>query len=105
MAPYMVADEEYQRKRYGILGQLVNQGRTLARFQVEEIIQTIEQRASFHDLNRGLSLSLPYFNDQTLAMENYSFKVNFSRADHVYTWICGQGSERARSESCSRIPA
>ena len=26
LAPYMVADEEYQRKRYGILGQLVNQG-------------------------------------------------------------------------------
>ena len=75
MAPYMVADEEYQRKRYGILGQLVNQGRALARYQVEEIIRTIQRRASSHDLNRGLSLSLPYFNDQTLAMENYSFEV------------------------------
>ena len=75
MAPYMVADDEYQRKRYGILGQLVNQGRALARYQVEEIIRTIQHRASTHDLNRGLSLSLPYFNDQTLAMENYSFEV------------------------------
>jgi hypothetical protein len=75
MAPYMVADEEYQRKRYGILGQLVNQGRALARYQVDEIIRTIQRRASSHDLNRGLSLSLPYFNDQTLAMENYSFEV------------------------------
>ncbi len=75
LAPYMVADEEYQRKRYGILGQLVNQGRALAHYQVEEIIQTIHRRASSHDLNRGLSLSLPYFNDQTLAMENYSFEV------------------------------
>jgi hypothetical protein len=75
MAPYMVADDEYQRKRYGILGQLVNQGRALARYQVEEIIRTIQRRASSHDLNRGLSLSLPYFNDQTLAMENYSFEV------------------------------
>jgi hypothetical protein len=75
MAPYMVADEEYQRKRYGILGQLVNQGRALARYQVQEIIRTIQHRASSHDLNRGLSLSLPYFNDQTLAMENYSFEV------------------------------
>jgi hypothetical protein len=75
MAPYMVADEEYQLKRYGILGQLVNQGRTLARYQVEEIIRTIQRRASSHDLNRGLSLSLPYFNDQTLAMENYNFEV------------------------------
>jgi hypothetical protein len=75
MAPYMVADDEYQRKRYGILGQLVNQGRALARYQVGEIIRTIQRRAASHDLNRGLSLSLPYFNDQTLAMENYSFEV------------------------------
>ena len=75
LAPYMVADEEYQRKRYGILGQLVNQGRALARYEVDEIIQTIQKRAASHDLNRGLSLSLPYFNDQTLTMENYSFEV------------------------------
>jgi len=75
LAPYTVADEEYQRKRYGILGQLVNQGRALARYQVEEIIRTIQQRAASHDLNRGLSLSLPYFNDQTLAMETYCFEV------------------------------
>jgi hypothetical protein len=75
MAPYMVADEEYQLKRYGILGQLVNQGRALAHYQVKEIVQTIQRRAASHDLNRGLSLSLPYFNDQTLAMENYSFEV------------------------------
>jgi hypothetical protein len=75
MAPYMVADDEYQRKRYGILGQLVNQGRALANYEVLEIIRTIKRRASASDLNRGLSLSLPYFNDQTLAMENYSFEV------------------------------
>jgi hypothetical protein len=71
----MVADEEYQRKRYGILGQLVNQGRALARYQVQEIIQAIQRRASANDLNRGLSLSLPFFNDQTLAMESYNFEV------------------------------
>lgn len=75
MAPYMVADEEYQRKRYGILGQLVNQGRALGLYEVKEIIQTIQKRAATHDLNRGLSLSLPYFNDQSLTMENYSFEV------------------------------
>jgi hypothetical protein len=75
LAPYMVADDEYQHKRYGILGQLVNQGRALARYQVEEIIHTIDKRASAHDLNRGLSLSLPYFNDQSLTMENYNFEV------------------------------
>jgi hypothetical protein len=75
LAPYMVADEEYQCKRYGILGQLVNQGRALANFEVDEIIRTIKRRASSHDLDRGLSLSLPYFNDQTLVLEIYHFDV------------------------------
>lgn len=75
LAPYMVADEEYQRKRYGILGQLLNQGRALARYKVEEVIHTIQQRAQSHDLDRGLSLSLPYFNDQTLRLEELDFDV------------------------------
>lgn len=75
LAPYMVADEEYQQKRNGILGQLVNQGRALARYEVQEIIQTIKKRAASHDLNRGLSLSLPYFNDQSLTLESYNFEV------------------------------
>ncbi len=69
LAPYMVADEDYQAKRYGMLGQLVNQGRALARFETREIIRTIKSRAERDDLNRGLSLSLPYFDDQTLEMK------------------------------------
>lgn len=75
LAPYMVADDEYQHKRYGILGQLVNQGRALAHYQVKEIIGTIKRRAASHDLDRGLSLSLPYFNDQTLKVEEYNFDI------------------------------
>lgn len=75
IAPYMIADELCQQKRYGMLGQLVNQGRALARFQSQEIIQTIQRRVAEHRMDRGLSLSLPYFNDQMLVMENYSFAV------------------------------
>jgi hypothetical protein len=75
IAPYIVADEDYQQKRYGMLGQLVNQGRALARFETGEIISTIKHRAAANDLNRGLSLSLPYFNDQTLEMKTYPFQV------------------------------
>ena len=75
LAPFMVADEEYQQKRYGILGQLVNQGRALAQYEVEEIIRTIKRRAAAGDLNRGLSLSLPYFNDQKLAVEAFNFEI------------------------------
>jgi hypothetical protein len=75
LAPYIAADPEYQRKRYGMLGQLINQGRALARFQTREIIETIQHRAARHDLNRGLSLSLPYFDDQSLGMKSHDFDI------------------------------
>jgi hypothetical protein len=74
-APYIVADEQYQQKRYGMLGQLVNQGRALARYETREIIETIQARAAQHDLNRGLSLSVPYFDDQELALALEGFEV------------------------------
>ncbi len=75
LASYIVVDDEYQRKHYGILGQFVNQGRALASYQVAQICETIKRRAAAHDLDRGFSLSLPYFNDKTLAMELYDFDV------------------------------
>jgi hypothetical protein len=75
LATYIVADQDYQRKRYGMLGQLVNQGRALARYETEEIVRTIKQRAAAQDLNRGLSLSLPYFDDQTLEIKPYDFEI------------------------------
>jgi hypothetical protein len=75
LAPYIVADEDYQRKRYGMLGQLVNQGRALARYQTRAIIETIQRRAAASDLNRGLSLSLPYFDDQDLEIRTHDFDI------------------------------
>lgn len=75
LAPYVVVDEEYQKKRYGMLGQLVNQGRALALYEVNEIVRMIKRRSASHDLNRGLSLSLPYFDDQELEMRTLDFEV------------------------------
>jgi hypothetical protein len=75
LAPYMVADEEFEKKRYGMLGQLVNQGRALAVCSTEAIIETIKQRAAAQSLNRGLGLRLPYFDDQTLRIEHHNFVV------------------------------
>jgi hypothetical protein len=75
LAPYIFADEEYQRKRYGMLGQLVHQGRALARYQIGVVIGKIQRRAEANALNRGLSLSLPYFDDQMLEMKMYDFEV------------------------------
>jgi hypothetical protein len=75
LAPYMVVKSEYQEKRYGMLGQLINQGRALASYETNEIIRIIRQRAAAHDLNRGLSLSLPYFDDQELIIKTHNFDV------------------------------
>lgn len=75
LAPYVVTDEQYQQKRYGMLGQLVNQGRAMARYETNQIIQTIKRRAAANDLNRGLSLSLPYFDDRDLDLMMYDFEI------------------------------
>jgi hypothetical protein len=75
LAPYMVADEEFEKKRYGMLGQLVNQGRAMARYQTRVIIRMIKERAQAQSLNRGLSLSLPYFDDQELKLKTYDFVI------------------------------
>jgi hypothetical protein len=75
IAPYMVADEIWQQKRYGILGQLVNQGRALAHYRSRQIIQTIQSRVNEHHLDRGVWLSLPYFDEQKLRIENHDFMI------------------------------
>ena len=75
LAPYISADEEYAKKRYGMLGQLVNQGRALTTYQVKEIICRIKERALAGSLNRGLRLSLPYFDDQELKIQISNFEV------------------------------
>jgi hypothetical protein len=75
LAPYFLGDNEYQKKRYGMLGQLVNQGRALAKYQTEEIINVIKRRAASHNLNRGLSLSMPYFDDQELKIRSHNFTI------------------------------
>lgn len=75
LAPYISTDEEYAKKRYGMLGQLVNQGRALANYQVQAIISRIQSRSAAGSLNRGLRLSLPYFDDQDLKIATSNFEV------------------------------
>jgi hypothetical protein len=75
LAPYSVADEEFEKKRYGMLGQLVNQGRALAWHMTTTIVGTIKERAAAQSLNRGLELYLPYFDDQALEVKMYHFVV------------------------------
>jgi predicted O-linked N-acetylglucosamine transferase (SPINDLY family) len=75
LAPYVVADADFQHKRFRIVGQLIQQGRALAQFQVREIIQSIQLWAASNLLDRGLSLSLPYFDDHALEMRCWQFQV------------------------------
>ena len=75
LAPYMIADENYHQKRYGMLGQLLHQGRALARFETSQMIATLRRRAEANDLNRGLSICLPYFDDQNLEMKTWDFDI------------------------------
>lgn len=75
LAPWMVIDKEFEAKRYGILGQLVNQGRAFANHQTREIVNEINKRVAAQSLNRGLSLNLPYFDDQDLTLKYYDFVV------------------------------
>jgi len=75
LAPYISTDEEYLQKRYGMLGQLINQGRSLAIYQTKEIITRIKERAAVGSLNRGLRLSLPYFDDQDLKVAISDFEI------------------------------
>lgn len=75
LAPYMVADDGFEKKRYGMLGQLLNQGRALALHKTQIIISTIKKRANDQSLNRGLGLHLPFFDDQDLRIENHNFVI------------------------------
>jgi hypothetical protein len=75
ICPSIVADEDYQRKRAGLLGQLVEQGRALARAYARKIVDKILLRIQNGTLNRGLELSLPYFDDEDLSMHTYPVEV------------------------------
>ena len=55
ICPSVVTGETYQRKRAGLLGQIVNQGRALARAYTHEIVLKIQTRAIAGTLNRGLT--------------------------------------------------
>ena len=75
LAPYMFADEEYQCKRDTLLTRLTSLGHAVAHHHVREIVRKIRHRADANDLNRGLRLSVPYFDDRVLEMKLHEFEV------------------------------
>lgn len=75
LAPYMVVDSVYRQKYYGILGQFVNQSRAICNYWTNEIIATIRRRSGSNRLNRGLSLTIPYFDDQAVVLRKLEFGI------------------------------
>jgi hypothetical protein len=75
LAPYFIVDEEYQRKRIGVLAQLLNQGQALARHETASIIVRIKRRVREHTLDRGFDLDLPFFDDQALEIRKLNIPV------------------------------
>jgi hypothetical protein len=75
LAPYITAGEDYQQTCQGLIRRTTEQGFSLAASENEKMIATIKRRAEEGALNRGLSLSLPYFDDRALEMRTYHFEV------------------------------
>jgi hypothetical protein len=75
LAPELESSESYRQKHSGLLGQLLNQGRALALAWTGTIIATICRRSAAGTLNRGLSLSVPYFDDREFAVKTREFEV------------------------------
>lgn len=74
-APYFTADEAYRQKREERLGRLAQKGIAIANRRTQEIILGIKQRAAANTLNRGLGLSLPYYDDRALSIKTYDIEV------------------------------
>jgi hypothetical protein len=75
LAPYMYADEEYLFKQNVLLARLISAGHAVAHQHVLRIVDQIRRRAGADDLNRGLWLSVPYFDDRALEMKLREFDV------------------------------
>lgn len=75
LAPYFIHAEEYQRRLYAILAQLINQGQALARHETSGIIARLKQRVAGNSLNRGFDLDLPFFDDQALEIRTLNIPV------------------------------
>jgi hypothetical protein len=62
-------------ERLGIELDRIARGRALAWMATEELIDEIKTRAARHLLDRGLRVSMPYFDDRRLALRYREFTV------------------------------
>ena len=87
LAPYIFADDEYQFRRSQTLIRLVREAQSLAVGQTGLIIRRVRRMAAEDRLNLGLSLSIPYFDDQTLELKLYNFVAIPGRIQFVPAFV------------------
>ncbi|MCS7247896.1 MAG: hypothetical protein NZ840_06595 [Anaerolineales bacterium] len=73
--PSIVEEEAFRSRYTALVTQWTEQGRLYSEHLTKGIISTIHQRKSQHTLNRGLSIHLPYFDDQLLEIEYLDLEV------------------------------
>ncbi|MGB9639533.1 MAG: hypothetical protein ACPL3P_04800 [Anaerolineales bacterium] len=73
--PAMMDDGDFQACYWGMANQWRQQGKAFAHYQTLQIVRSIRKRVEDNSLNRGLSISLPYFDDQALEIRLFDFEV------------------------------
>jgi hypothetical protein len=86
LAPFIVVDPSYQSRHSALLALLLEQGSRLAHYETLDIISYIQDRNASGQLNRGLHLHVPYFDDRSLELKTIviSRKVLFVLAFIVH---------------------
>ncbi|PWH19344.1 MAG: hypothetical protein DDG59_03325 [Anaerolineae bacterium] len=73
--PTIVEEEAFRSRYMTLVTQMVEQGRAYCEYLTKSILSTIRKRQSQHTLNRGLSIHLPYFDDQLLEIRYLDLEV------------------------------
>lgn len=63
-----LAGQDVRRESGQVEAVRAERGLQLVQLQLDEIVIKIERRASAHTLDRGLSISLPYYDEQALEL-------------------------------------
>ena len=73
--PVLLEEENFLSYYNAVLAQWFQVGQAYAEHETLEIIRVIRQRAQGNSLNRGLSIELPYFDDQALELRTFYLEV------------------------------
>jgi hypothetical protein len=73
--PDIVEETAFRTRYTALIAQWTEQGRAYSEYLTREIISTIHQRENQHSLNRGLTIHLPYFDDQLFEIRYFDLEI------------------------------